>query len=232
MTALKSVAQPFVRRGVAAGVGETGRVLTVPEGFAAATCAREGDAGARWVLALPALVDRLLTRWELEVDGGVLHGYVALVVPVRRADGQAAMLKVSWVDEETRDEGRALARWGGDGAVILLQSAPEHGALLLERLDAHRSLQRVDEHNAVALAAAVLQLHVPPLVGLVSVTDVARRWQAALPREWEILGRPGAESWSSTRLPRAPSWLRRRVERVCFTGTTTTATCWPALRPT
>ena len=46
-------------------------------------------------MALPALVDRLLTRWELEVDGGVLHGCVALVVPVRRADGQAAMLKVS-----------------------------------------------------------------------------------------------------------------------------------------
>jgi streptomycin 6-kinase len=166
-------------------------VLTVPEGFAAATRTREGAAGAQWIAALPALVDRVLTSWELTVDGGVLHGYVALVVPVRRADGQAAMLKVSWIDEETRDEARALARWGGAAAVTLLESAPEHGALLLERLDAHRSLQQVEEGGAVALAAAMLrQLHVSPLGGLVSVTDIAARWQAALPRRWEILGRP------------------------------------------
>jgi streptomycin 6-kinase len=85
-------------------------VLPVPEEFAAATVTREGAAGAQWVSVLPTLVDQLLTRWELEVDGGVLHGYVALVVPVRLADGQAAMLKVSWVDDETREEARALAR--------------------------------------------------------------------------------------------------------------------------
>ena len=73
-------------------------MLVVPERFAAVTRAREGAARARWVSALPALVEQLLTRWELEVDGEVLHGHVALVVPVRRADGRMAMLKVSWVD--------------------------------------------------------------------------------------------------------------------------------------
>jgi streptomycin 6-kinase len=166
-------------------------VLTVPDGFAAATRTREGAAGAQWIAALPVLVDDMVTSWELEVDGDVLHGHVALVVPVRRADGQAAMLKVSWIDEETRDEARALARWDGAAAVILLESAPERGALLLERLDPHRSLQQVEEDDAVAQAAAVLrQLHVPPLVGLVSVTDIAARWQAALPRRWKALGRP------------------------------------------
>ncbi len=102
------------------------------------------------------------------------------------------MLKVSWVDDETREEARALARWGGEAAVTLLECAPEHGPLLLERLDAYRSLQQVGEDDAVALAAAVLhQLHVPPLAGLRSVVDIARRWQAALPRQWESLGRPG-----------------------------------------
>ncbi len=167
-------------------------MLVVPERFAAVTRAREGASGARWVSALPALVEQLLTRWALEVDGEVLHGYVALVVPVRRADGQAAMLKVSWVDEETRGEARALARWGGAAAVTLLESAPADGALLLERLDAHRSLQQVDEDDAVRLAATLLlQLHVPPLVGVVSAADIARRWQADLPRQWRILGRPG-----------------------------------------
>jgi streptomycin 6-kinase len=167
-------------------------VLTVPEVFAATTGAREGAAGAQWISTLPALVEQLLSRWELEVDGGALHGYVALVVPVRRADGQTAVLKVSWVDEETRGEALALARWSGVGAVTLVESAPEDGALLLERLDAHRSLQQVDEDDAVALAATVLhQLHVPPPAGLVTVVDTARRWQEELSHEWEALGCPG-----------------------------------------
>ncbi len=167
-------------------------MLTVPEVFAAATRAREGDAGAEWVRALPALVDQLLTRWELEVDGSVLHGYVALVVPVRRPDGQAGMLKVSWVDEETRGEASALIHWGGAAAVTLLETAPEDGALLLERLNPHRSLEQVDEDRAVALAATLLrQLHIPPPGGLKNVADIARRWQTALPWEWEALGCPG-----------------------------------------
>ena len=167
-------------------------MLVVPEGFAAATRARKGAAGDAWVRALPALVDRWLTRWELAVDGPVRHGTVALVVPVRRLHRQAAVLKVSWVDEETRTEAVALARWGGAGAVALLASAPEDGALLLERLDADRSLEQLGEDEAVALAAALLRrLHVAPPDGLVDVVDVARRWQATLLDEWVGLGRPG-----------------------------------------
>lgn len=99
---------------------------------------------------------------------------------------------MSWVDEETRGEARALGRWAGIGAVTLLESVPEDGALLLERLDAHRSLQHVDEDDAVRLAAALLvKLHVPPPVGLVTAADVARRWHEELPGEWDVLGRPG-----------------------------------------
>lgn len=167
-------------------------MLAVPEVFASATGAREGVAGEEWVRALPALVDRLLVRWDLEVEGPPLHGYVALVVPVRRPDGEAAVLKVSWVDEETRVEAVALAQWGGSAAVTLLESAPEDGAMLLERLDPHRSLLQVEEDQAVALAATLLpHLHVPPPGGLNDVVDIARRWQTTLRPRWEVLGRPG-----------------------------------------
>ncbi len=202
-------------------------MLTVPEVFAAATRAREGDAGAEWVRALPALVDRLLTRWELEVDGSVLHGYVALVVPVRRPHGQAGMLKASWVDEETRGEASALIHWGGAAAVTLLETAPEDGALLLERLNPHRSLEQVNEDRAVALAATLLrQLHIPPPGGLKNVADIARRWQTALPREWEALGCPGRRDLveravaTCAELASAPGAAR------LLHGITTTATCW------
>jgi streptomycin 6-kinase len=169
-------------------------VIVVPEPFAEATRRREGAAGAAWVLALPATVDRLVDRWELVVDGPLLHGYVALVVPVRRTDGRPAVLKVSWIDEETRGEAAALAHWGGTAAVLLLASAPDLGALLLERLDPLRTLAQVDEQRAVALAATLLpQLHVPPPGGLTDVAGLARGWQTAPRPEWEALGRPGSQ---------------------------------------
>lgn len=164
----------------------------MPRAFAEATRAREGPAGAEWLAALPSLVERLLVRWELEVDGLPLHGYVALVVPVRRPDGQPAVLKVSWIDDETRGEPVALARWRDAPAVDLLASAPEEGALLLERLDPHCSLLHVDEDEAVTVAATLLrQLHVPPVDGLADVADIARRLQTELRQEWDALGRPG-----------------------------------------
>ena len=167
-------------------------MLTVPDVFAEATRAREGAAGAEWLSALPALVERLLVRWGLEADGQPLHGYVALVVPVRRIDGQPAMLKVSWIDDETRVEAVALALWRDAPAVDLLASAPEDGALLLERLDPHCSLMQVDEDEAVAVAATLLrELHVPPVDGLTNVTDLARRLETELRQEWVALGRPG-----------------------------------------
>lgn len=167
-------------------------MLVVPEAFAAATRAREGTSGGEWVDALPAALDRLLSRWRLAVDGPVLHGHVALVVPVRLRSGRPAALKVSWIDDETRHEALALAIWDGTGAVQLLESAPDEGALLLERLDPHRSLELLDEPEAVSRAAALLRsLRRSPPAGLPAAADLARRWQTSLPREWERLGRPG-----------------------------------------
>lgn len=82
-------------------------MITVPEDFAIATVTREGDAGRRWVDALPDLVKTLCDQWDLMVDGAPMHGYLGLVVPVRRGD-EYAILKVSWVDESSTDEAAEL----------------------------------------------------------------------------------------------------------------------------
>ena len=169
-------------------------MVTVPARLAAATVAREGPAGQRWITQLPALVDRLLDDWQLDLDGLVRHGYVALVVPVRRRDGTPAVVKVSWVDEETRYEGAALQWWAGHGVVTVLAADPARGALLLERLDPDRSLEQVPEAAALTAAAAVLRLlhSAPAPTGFPSVADLARRWASDLPRRWQDLGRPGS----------------------------------------
>ncbi|HEV3356905.1 MAG TPA: aminoglycoside phosphotransferase family protein [Pseudonocardiaceae bacterium] len=167
-------------------------MITVPATFAAMIGARCGDAGRDWIAALPELVERYRTEWSLEIDGAALHGYVALVVPVRRADGMPAMLKLSQVDDEKLDESLALRVWAGDGAVSLLTESAGHDVLLLEKLDPHRSLRTEPIDAALSFAGGLLRrLAVPAPAGLrVRLGQVARAMLDVLPRRWQRLGRP------------------------------------------
>lgn len=165
-------------------------MITVPQAFAAETVTREGDAGRRWLEALPGLVEDLCGQWKLVVDGPVMHGYLGLVVPMRRED-EACVLKVSWIEESTRDEEIALAAWNGQGAVRLLATQPEHGALLLERLDYQRSLNDVGIAEAVEIAGRLFRrLAIPAPAGLRSLQVVSETLRRTLPERWERYGRP------------------------------------------
>jgi streptomycin 6-kinase len=61
-----------------------------------------------------------LCRWNLSPGGPARFGAVTLVLPVRRADGTPAVLKLQPVNDETVGEPAALAAWHGHGAVPLL----------------------------------------------------------------------------------------------------------------
>ena len=101
--------------------------ISMPEGFATDTVTREGEAARPWLARLPDLVADLCGRWGLRVTGDPMHGYMALVVPVRRGNARYA-LKVSWLDGETVNEAAALALWDGGGAVRLLEADEKAGA--------------------------------------------------------------------------------------------------------
>jgi len=97
------------------------------------------------------------------------------LLPVRRRDGTAAMLKLAGIAEEARG-GRVMQWWGGDGAARVL--ARRGAAVLLERGGA--SLAGLDDAVATpVICAAAAGLHraragrVPRLVPL-------RRWFRAL----------------------------------------------------
>jgi streptomycin 6-kinase len=173
-------------------------LIRVPEGFAADTLTREGEAARTWLARLPELVGELCARWGLRVTGDPMHGYMALVVPVLRGDARCA-LKVSWIDHETVNEGAALALWNGGGAVRLLDADATAGALLLDWLDPQRRLAEADLSVAVPVAGRLLRrLAVPvpagwpgrPVPGL-------RQWAldlaAELPGLWRATGRPFPE---------------------------------------
>jgi streptomycin 6-kinase len=153
-----------------------------------------GEAGRAWLEAVPGIVADSAARWELTLGPPFEGGCVAWVAPAERADGTSVVLKVSFVDEETRYEADALALWDGAGAVRLLDAEPERGAMLLERLRPGTSLfDHPDLGEAVSIACGVLRrlwVPLPPGHPFPLVRDLARRWMRELPEAWERLGRP------------------------------------------
>ena len=147
--------------------------VQVPAALAASLT---GDAWREWTAALPALAEEFLDRWSLRVDGPPAHGAVALVLPVLQTDGSPAALKLQPVDEETRHEPLALRAWGTRHAAGLLNSDADSGTLLLERLDATRSLATVTDGTAAlqCLSELLAQLTaVPAPAGLRQLGDLA-----------------------------------------------------------
>ena len=170
--------------------GDEGSPLEIPEAFVTSTVAREGRAGEVWLAGLPERIRELCHRWGLAVDGSVLHGYVAVVVPVLRKD-VPLMLKVSWIDRSSEHEILALETWAGRGAVRLVEADRAAGAMLLERLDADRSLEGEPLAEAVAVAGGLLRrLAVPAPPALRGVAEELDEIRAELEDRWEATGRP------------------------------------------
>lgn len=166
--------------------------LIVPAEFASVTSRREGEAGRRWLGSLPALAARYCREWGLRLDGEPRHGYVGVVVPALRADGTPAVLKLTWQSTETRGEPLALSTWNGRGAVLLLESDPSSGALLLERLDAGRILRDEPNDHAVEVIGGLMRrlaVPAPPELSRDLRTEAAELVEY-LPRRWRELGQP------------------------------------------
>ncbi|WP_329519908.1 aminoglycoside phosphotransferase family protein [Spirillospora sp. NBC_01491] len=159
-------------------------MLDVPAGLTATQTKYNGEKGRAWVAALPGLTAGALDRWDLRVDGPSRHGMAALVLPVRRADGAEAVLKLQLLDEETESEPVALRLWDGQGAVRLLDEDPAAGALLLERLDADRTLAALPgDLDALRVLTGLLArlVALPAPAGVRRLADIARAMLAQVP---------------------------------------------------
>nr|WP_202918488.1 aminoglycoside phosphotransferase family protein [Streptomyces cavernae] len=131
-------------------------MIDIPEELVAAQY-RYNKEGMAFIAALPGRVEEFLGRWGLRIDGPSMHGVAALVLPVVRADGSSAVLKLQHLDAETEGEAVALRVWDGDGAVRLLDHDEATGTMLLERLDAGRMLTYVpDTREGVLVIARLL----------------------------------------------------------------------------
>ncbi|MFD7978622.1 aminoglycoside phosphotransferase family protein [Streptomyces sp. NPDC059071] len=174
-------------------MSKVGRVIEIPAELAESQAEYNGAAGRAFIAALPGRAEEFLDRWELRPTGPSMHGAASLVLPVSRADGTRAALKLQLLDEESEGEPAALRTWAGDGAVRLLEHDRETGTLLLERADETRHLSGSgDARGAVRVLADLLArlVAVPAPQGLRSLGDIAARMVAAAPEAAGLLADP------------------------------------------
>ncbi len=152
--------------------------LRLPDGVLG--MARRGPSWASWVDVLPRLTADVLEEWQLVVDGTLMHGFCALVVPVRTAGKRPAVLKVAFPDDESEHEHLALQHWHGHGAVRLLRADPHRRAMLLERLHPEDLTGLGDLEACEIVAGLYPRLHVPAPPQLRTLTSYVDRWAADL----------------------------------------------------
>jgi streptomycin 6-kinase len=136
-----------------------------------------GAAGRDWLDRLPALITGCEERWSLEIGAPFPELSFNYAAPALRADGTAAVLKLSFPDDPGfNKEAEALRLFAGRGAARLLEL--DRGAMLLERLEPGIPLTTVlNDEESTSIAAGVLrQLWRPVPLDHVfpSVSDWAR----------------------------------------------------------
>ncbi|MFI9425781.1 aminoglycoside phosphotransferase family protein [Streptomyces achromogenes] len=170
-------------------------VIDIPGELAEAQERYNGAAGKAFIAALPDRAAEFLDRWGLRLDGPSMNGVSALVLPVVRADGVRAVLKLQLLDEESEGEPVALRAWDGDGAVRLLDHDPDTGTMLLERLDEGRMLAHLADTREAVLVIARLLAHLtsfPAPPGLRRLGDITARMLERTPRALDRIPDPAA----------------------------------------
>ncbi|MDN3721230.1 aminoglycoside phosphotransferase family protein [Roseibium salinum] len=117
-------------------------------------------------------------------------GCVSFVLPVTRP-GADAVLKLQFLDRETRHEADALKAWNGNGAIRLLDHAPEIGALLLERCRPGRFLAEGPRADKLDILADLLRrLLIPADAPFARLQEEAGRWAQSMENNWRAAGKP------------------------------------------
>lgn len=162
--------------------------ITLPQTFL--EMPRWWHEGADWLAALPKTVEDVCQRWNLYPDGPIMHGSNAIVAPVRR-DGEPLALRMTFPDDRTGDEVRALRFWHGRGTVRIFDTDVTIGASLLERLDGGQTLAQRPLDEAVPIIAAMMRrLAIPAPQEVPSTACMVRDRMETMAPDWERLGEP------------------------------------------
>jgi streptomycin 6-kinase len=128
---------------------------SLPHNFTRTITDLHRERGQQWLNDLPQLIADCEQRWSLKAlpPFDLTYNYVA---PAIRADGSPVVLKAGVPDGALTDEMTTLQLWNGHGCVQLLDSDPELGIMLLERLTPGTPLITVtDDEQATRIFAEV-----------------------------------------------------------------------------
>jgi streptomycin 6-kinase len=147
---------------------------------------------------LPSLRDDLARQWNLTIAGDQFwNGYSAVVFPVRQG-GRPLALKLAWPAGRMRPEADALTTWRARGMVELVAADVPRGALLMERLDAARTLAGVPLAEAAAIAGTLARtLAIEASGSFPSLPAFARELSTTLPGRQRSLHDPLPRRWVS-----------------------------------
>ncbi|AUS81152.1 hydroxyurea phosphotransferase [Actinoalloteichus sp. AHMU CJ021] len=148
--------------------------------------------------------DLELDRWELRRDGDATSGAASLVLPVLRANGTPAALRLQMPREETTAALVGLRTWNGSGIVRLLDHDADSSAMLLERLDGARTLSSIEDDDVAMSILAEIQARLvssaapPELRGLRDIaTDMLARVPSAITALTDPSDQQHLRGWAS-----------------------------------
>jgi len=152
---------------------------------------QEREDGRAWLKSLPDLLGKCRDGFELDWLGDPFSGgNVSFVLPVKR-HGDDAVLKLQFPDRECRFEADALRFWDGQGAIRLLDHAPDLNALLLERCRPGRFLADAPDVDPIAVLSKLLKkLLIPAAAPFTHLSEEAAHWRHNLESDWEQAGKP------------------------------------------
>ena len=122
--------------------------LPLPQNLADNIAASHDAQRRAWLDRLPATVNGLARRWELDLGAPFQPGgQCSWVAPARTAGGARCVLKVGWLHPEAVQEAQALRCWDGNGAVRVHadETLGDTMALLLERCEPGTLLSELAE---------------------------------------------------------------------------------------
>lgn len=168
--------------------GQQGSPFRAPD---ALSWLNRSKSGRDWLSCLPQTLESARIRFGLDDIGAPFDGgNVSYVCPAHR-NGCEVVLKLQFADRESRFEGDALALWNGDGAIKLLDRAPDIGALLLERCRPGLFLADDEKADQIGILAGLLRkLLIPATEPFGTLTAEAAHWIAGMKSGWEGAGRP------------------------------------------
>ncbi len=205
------------------------------DAFMEATRARVGPLADPWLVALPRVLSELTERWELELAGDPDPDVaVRYAVDATRSGNVPVQLRLAYPDGWFTDEVTALAAWGGDGAVELIDHDPV-GGMLVERPEPGGALSAVNDDDwAEAVASVAERLWRADGAGsgvggggvggaVVSLADEAMSWATSMPARHHEVGRPFERALVQESVSLLRELAPAQTERVLLHGDLRTA---------